>query len=375
MKLLVYSHDAAFYGAPRAVFELTEQLKYCHKIIYIIPEYGPFENILKEHGYEYHILPNPSWVSSVREQGYSRWYFLKHIVKTFCLFIISMIDAYKKSKSLIKKIKPDMIFVNTSTAPVGLYAAKNLKIKSVLWVHESICNKNGLYVPTFFSKRYVARVFNKADLIICPSQFLKSYIEKTFGISKSEVLTNPIGFVPSKTKCESEYRFGTVGYLSERKGQLEFFKLMIANLPKAKLAIFGDGTNDYAQELKKMAERYSDNIKLFGYESNPDVIYSTFDIYVNMGIDETFGRTTVEAMRAGKLVFGRRSGATPEIIKDGENGFLFDKVEDIFEILRKYDTEKGRKKLQAIRKCGHETSMAYMPSEIAKRFDYILKNL
>ena len=86
MKVLVYSHDAAFYGAPKSIFELTEQLKEHHKIIYIIPERGHFENILKEHGYEYYILPNPLWISSVREQGYSRWYFLKHIVKTFCFF-------------------------------------------------------------------------------------------------------------------------------------------------------------------------------------------------------------------------------------------------------------------------------------------------
>lgn len=370
MKILVYSHDAAFYGAPRAVFELTERLKYRHNIIYVIPESGPFEKILKEHGYDYHIHPNPLWISSVREQGYSRWYFFKHIVKTFCLFIIAMIDAYKKNKALIRKIKPDMIFVNTSTAPVGLYVAKNLKIKSVLWTHESICNKNGLCVPTFFPKQYVAKVFNKADLIICPSQFLKSHIEKTFGISRVQVLANPIGFVPSETEYEGEYTFGIVGYLSERKGQLEFFKSMLANMPKAKLAVFGDGTNDYAQELKKMAERYPDNIKLFGYESNPDVIYSTFNIYVNMGIDETFGRTTVEAMRAGKLVFGRRSGATPEIIKNGENGFLFDNVDEIFEVLQKHSGKDEF--LNRIRQQGQKDSLQFEPQEISNKFIEIL---
>jgi CheY-like chemotaxis protein len=53
---------------------------------------------------------------------------------------------------------------------------------------------------------------------------------------------------------------------------------------------------------------------------------------------EAFGRVTVEAMKLGRAVVGARSGGTPEIIRDGFNGFLYapgnardlaDKIEQI----------------------------------------------
>jgi glycosyltransferase involved in cell wall biosynthesis len=39
--------------------------------------------------------------------------------------------------------------------------------------------------------------------------------------------------------------------------------------------------------------------------------------------DEGMGRVTVEAMSYGKPVIGFQSGATPELIEDGIDGFLY----------------------------------------------------
>jgi glycosyltransferase involved in cell wall biosynthesis len=39
---------------------------------------------------------------------------------------------------------------------------------------------------------------------------------------------------------------------------------------------------------------------------------------------EAMGRVTVEAMAAGVLVIGRRTGATPELIEDVKTGLLYD---------------------------------------------------
>lgn len=376
MKVLVYSHDSTFYGAPKSIFELTNALqKKDYVVSYVIPGHGKLEDHLIDKHYEYYILPNPQWVVSEREPKYSRWYYFKHIVKSLLIFLISMYNAYRKHIKIVKKVNPDLIIVNTSVAPLGLYIANRLKIRSVLWMRESLCNKDGIYVPILSTIRRAKRIFSSAKVIICPSEFLKKLVKKTFGLSKTLVIPNAVDFNPCPHENNFEYTFGLVGWISERKGQLEFLETMIKKMPNAKLIVYGEGTNDYSNKIYDFASHYPEKVRLYGYESDLNIIYSSFDIYVNMGIDETFGRTTVEAMRAGKLVFGRRSGATPEIIKDGENGFLFDKVEDVFDILRKFDTEKGREKLQAIRKCGHETSMAYMPSEIAKRFDYILKNI
>ena len=374
MKILVYSHASSFYGAPKSIFGLTNELKKDNnEVIYVIPDHGILEENLIREKYEYVILPNPQWVVSERPQGYSRWYYFKHIVKSILIYIKLFVVAYRKNIKIVKNIKPDVVIVNTSVAPVGLYVAKHLRIKSVLWIREPLCNKVGWLVPTLFSRRYVGRILNKADIILGPSKFLKDYIERTFGISRMRVLPNAIDYIPQLSEESPSYTFGMVGSISERKGQLEFFRSMLKNIPETNLIVFGTGTNDYAQKLYKEAPNYPQNIKMYGYESDLNVIYSSFDIYVNMGIDETFGRTTVEAMRAGKLVFGRRSGATPEIIRHGENGFLFDNVDEIFAILKEYDTDEGHKCLQMIKEQGRLDSISYISRKIKVAFDCAIK--
>lgn len=46
------------------------------------------------------------------------------------------------------------------------------------------------------------------------------------------------------------------------------------------------------------------------------------DVLVVASLGESFGRTTIEAMAAGKPVVATRVGAAPEIVVDGETGFL-----------------------------------------------------
>lgn len=376
MKVLIYSHDSFFYGANKAVFDLTNELrKNDYEIIYAIPCKGKLEENLIRENYDYVILPNPQWIVADRKPDYNRWYYFKHYVKSLLIFIKSFVVAYRTNIKAVKEIAPDVVFVNTSVAPVGLHVAKRLKKKLVLWIHEPLCNKVGWQVPTLFSRRYVGRVLNKADVIMGPSKFLKDYIERTFGISRMQVLPNAIDYIPQLSEAYPTYTFGMVGSISERKGQLEFFRSMLKNMPETNLIVFGTGTNDYSQILYKEASNYPQNVKMYGYESDLNAIYSSFDIYVNMGIDETFGRTTVEAMRAGKLVFGRRSGATPEIIRHGENGFLFDNVEEIFVILKEYDTDEGHKWLYNIREQGKIDSLVYSPEKIKMQFESIISRM
>lgn len=53
--------------------------------------------------------------------------------------------------------------------------------------------------------------------------------------------------------------------------------------------------------------------------------------------EEPFGLVPVEAMAAGTPVIATRRGAMPELIKDGETGFLVDSVEEAVEALGKVD--------------------------------------
>lgn len=372
MKIVVFSHTSSFYGAPNSIYELTNELRKKHDIIYIIPGHGQFEKKLKEENYRYFIAGNPNWIIPTKPYNYSNWLYLKHFIKESLLFLFNIISAYHVNKGIIKKIKPDYIIINTSIAPLGIILANKFHIPSILWIREPICNKKGWKIQTILPKRIVGRITNKANIILGPSYYIKDYIDKTFGIKRLQVLPNIISYEPKIVGSEPCYTFGMVGSVSERKGQYAFAKAMIENDKNATLIIWGGMGNEYSKKVKYLAEENKGRIIFGGYETELDKIYSSFNIYVNMGIDETFGRTTIEAMRAGKLVFGRNSGATPELIRHGENGFLFDNPINIFNILKEHTNIENKTIFKQIKNNAVKYSMQFTPDKISKNFNKMI---
>jgi glycosyltransferase involved in cell wall biosynthesis len=60
-----------------------------------------------------------------------------------------------------------------------------------------------------------------------------------------------------------------------------------------------------------------------GEVSNIKSILRNTDIVAVCSEMEGFGRVTVESMLAGTIIIGADTGATKEIIRDGENGYLY----------------------------------------------------
>jgi glycosyltransferase involved in cell wall biosynthesis len=56
--------------------------------------------------------------------------------------------------------------------------------------------------------------------------------------------------------------------------------------------------------------------------------YAACDIMCLPSVDEVFGLVFIEAMAMERIVVGARSGALPEIVDDGENGYLFEPDDD-----------------------------------------------
>ncbi|MCQ2374850.1 MAG: glycosyltransferase [Salinivirgaceae bacterium] len=364
MKILVFTHKSSFFGASKSIFEITNVLCSEHEITYVIPNHGKMEVELQNAHYKYLILPNPIWTITPKPKKYSNWNYSKHYIKTKLTFLISFLYAYKQSINTVRRLNPDIIITNTSVAPMGLIVAKHLGIQSILWIREPLCNKTGWQIPTIFTIRQVANVISKANIVIAPSKYLKDYYENTFKLSNVYVLPNIINFFPKKINEPPKYTFGMVGSITERKGQYEFAKAMLENTTKTSLIIWGEEGTEYSRKVVNLAKMSNGRIIMGGYETNLDRIYSSFHIYVNMGINETFGRTTIEAMRAGRLVFGRNSGATPELIQHGITGFLFNTPETIFNILGDMESFFENDKYNDIKVNALKFSMNYLPQTI-----------
>ena len=90
------------------------------------------------------------------------------------------------------------------------------------------------------------------------------------------------------------------------------------------LHLVGSSDNSYGENIKRFVHAHGldDYVKFWGYHSGVDEILKDMDVGLMLSEREGFGRVTVEYMLHYMPVIGVNSGATPEIVLDGETGFL-----------------------------------------------------
>ncbi len=123
---------------------------------------------------------------------------------------------------------------------------------------------------------------------------------------------------------------GYIGRLVEGKGLedlLEAVKILKSqNLEFRTWNLVIYGTGPLEVRLKEMAEdlKIDDKIDWRGFVSYSKVpeALTQIDIFVYPSWHEGFGRSIMEALAMEKAVVATRVGGIPDLIKDGENGFL-----------------------------------------------------
>jgi GT2 family glycosyltransferase/glycosyltransferase involved in cell wall biosynthesis len=95
-------------------------------------------------------------------------------------------------------------------------------------------------------------------------------------------------------------------------------------VPSARFLIIGPETPDTTALEKDQREgRGPKNIKFLGYRKTPREVMAEANVVLNLShLAESFGRTVAEAMAARRPVIAYNWGARPELIQDGETGFL-----------------------------------------------------
>jgi len=194
----------------------------------------------------------------------------------------------------------------------------------------------------------------RIEKVICNSMFTKKIIDKEYGI-ESIVLYPPVDVehIKSKRKENIILFVGRFSQLKQNKNQhvlVEAFKKMTKNDSKDwKLILAGGvevGVADYLKDLEKMSEGSSiEIIKSPDYTLLKDLYgkakffwsASGFDVNENTNPEnvEHFGMTVVEAMAAGAIPLLYDAGGHKEIVKDGENGFLWKSIEDLVDKTKK----------------------------------------
>jgi len=114
---------------------------------------------------------------------------------------------------------------------------------------------------------------------------------------------------------------------AKNKGQEDFLRaasIVRESLPDTQFAIIGGGDKRYLKELNDLALRLGLEDDVFFVDFMEDIapVYGSLDVLVCASLKETFGRTIVEAMLAGKPVVSTKCGGPEEIVIDGVTGLL-----------------------------------------------------
>lgn len=102
----------------------------------------------------------------------------------------------------------------------------------------------------------------------------------------------------------------------------------------AKLLLLGDGPQFQVARQLVMELGITDDVLFLGEQNNVADVLSISDVKLLLSEKESFGLVLLEAMACGVPTIGTNIGGIPEVIADGETGYIFD-VGDIDRIAAK----------------------------------------
>jgi glycosyltransferase involved in cell wall biosynthesis len=119
---------------------------------------------------------------------------------------------------------------------------------------------------------------------------------------------------------------GVVGRISPEKGQMEFLQavaLLKPEFPCVRFVLCGAASlpaQKYFDKVQKLACKL--DVELLGWRERIGPVFSRLDLLVVPSKEEAMGRVLVEAFSAGVPVVAFPVGGIPEVVTDGETGFL-----------------------------------------------------
>jgi glycosyltransferase involved in cell wall biosynthesis len=283
----------------------------------------------------------PLWVSTLRHADVERGIFLKTMKS-----VVSWIDA---AEQVLNHHPIDIIHAYDYPWVQGFVAAHLAKKHRKKYVQttfgEVVPHQEELVHHDKHGDRYkgfVKHVLQQADLIISLSRHCASEVE-FIGVPRERVQvmywgvdTNHFHPKLDGREIRQQYELGDapvvlfLGQVRPRKGPqvvLEAMPSIVHRHPNAKYLVVGP---DYGlvEQLKRRAQELGvdKNVLFTGGKPHGELpaFYAASDIFVFPTCTpiECLGLSMIQAMACGKPVVGSRINGIPEVIVDGETGFL-----------------------------------------------------
>ncbi len=286
----------------------------------ILPGEGDVINRLENLSVPYKIIKNNWWMSSKPWKTYLKVWMLKGFYSS-----ATAVKEYIHNQSI------DVVITHSIVIPSGAIGARLSNTPHVWYLHEY--GDVDHHLKFEYGKRFSLNIINKlSKKIIVNSDALKKHFSQILPVSKMHRLYYSVNYPEFAALIEKPSRelfLCMVGRIAKGKNQLVALKALSILKQEhifPQLVFVGGSDVNYLQVLQTYIKnnQLQNQVVFAGQTDQPwDFVMRSQAVIVCSEM-EAFGRVTVEAMKAGRILVVSNTGAGPELIKNNEVGFLFD---------------------------------------------------
>ncbi|MBH3415862.1 glycosyltransferase [Pseudomonas putida] len=234
--------------------------------------------------------------------------------------------AIDKFLAVINKYSISAIHVNTIMLREPLIAARNSNVIGITHVRESLSHDSALCEQIGLTPDEIIReVHALSDKLITNSTFTHEFYFKPGStyLIKNSFNADRFDF-PNYVNRQS-ISIALISSNLPKKGIYDFIQIarnLETSTPNARFLLIGPENQDVIS-LRNDKSILPKNLTIAGYSKTPEDAVRQANIVVSLShFEETFGRTVLESMAAGRPVVAYSHGAINELISDGQNGYL-----------------------------------------------------